>query len=247
MQRYILENKELSREDKYHIQKVMRMKTGDRVIICHEGICHLVSLNIDKDVTYDIIETYENKKKYSLTLFQGLPKASKIETTIKYASMFGVDEIVITQMDRSENKYDYVVNKKDRFKTIAKEASELAHRFTSPNIKFIKSIKYMNDDFDIIILADEEALGINIFDLEFNLTNGLKIAIVIGPEGGISDLERSYLKDKGAKIITLGNYILASEIAVLPILSYFLTKWHFFSWKSLKNINFFWQSYVNHI
>ena len=37
-----------------------------------------------------------------------------------------VDEIVITQMDRSENKYDYVVNKKTASKQSRKEASELA-------------------------------------------------------------------------------------------------------------------------
>lgn len=48
---------------------------------------------------------------------------------------------------------------------------------------------------------------------------GLKIAIVIGPEGGLDDTEIEKFISNGAKVITLGNRILRTETASLAILS----------------------------
>ena len=47
----------------------------------------------------------------------------------------------------------------------------------------------------------------------------LKIAIVIGPEGGIEETEVEILKSKGAKIITLGDRILRTETVALNVIS----------------------------
>ena len=47
----------------------------------------------------------------------------------------------------------------------------------------------------------------------------LKIAILIGPEGGIEEKEIEELKESGAKIVTLGNRILRTETVALSMLS----------------------------
>ena len=47
----------------------------------------------------------------------------------------------------------------------------------------------------------------------------IKIAILIGPEGGIDETEIEKLKENGAKIVTLGNRILRTETVALNILS----------------------------
>ena len=46
-----------------------------------------------------------------------------------------------------------------------------------------------------------------------------KIAIVIGPEGGIDHTEIEMLKKAGASIVTLGNRILRTETVALNVLS----------------------------
>ena len=47
-----------------------------------------------------------------------------------------------------------------------------------------------------------------------NTTNAIKsVGIFVGPEGGIEEEEIERLKDKGARIVTLGKRILRTETA----------------------------------
>ena len=52
-----------------------------------------------------------------------------------------------------------------------------------------------------------------------DLPAGSKVAVFIGPEGGFAQEEVAAAKDKGAKVITLGNRILRTETAGLTVLS----------------------------
>ena len=45
----------------------------------------------------------------------------------------------------------------------------------------------------------------------------VKIAVIIGPEGGIDESEIELFKDAGAKIVTLGKRILRTETVCLAI------------------------------
>ena len=54
---------------------------------------------------------------------------------------------------------------------------------------------------------------------ECNGNTDFKIAIIIGPEGGIDISEVEYMSNKGAKVISLGNRILRTETVALSLLS----------------------------
>jgi 16S rRNA (uracil1498-N3)-methyltransferase len=45
------------------------------------------------------------------------------------------------------------------------------------------------------------------------------MAIVIGPEGGLEKKDVEYLKQNGAKIVTLGNRILRTETVAMAMTS----------------------------
>ena len=47
----------------------------------------------------------------------------------------------------------------------------------------------------------------------------MRIAIVIGPEGGLEENDVEYLKQNGAAIVTLGDRILRTETVALNLLS----------------------------
>ena len=49
--------------------------------------------------------------------------------------------------------------------------------------------------------------------------NKIKIAVILGPEGGIDISEVEYMKENGAKVVSLGNRILRTETVSLSILS----------------------------
>ena len=51
------------------------------------------------------------------------------------------------------------------------------------------------------------------------LSENYKIAIVIGPEGGIDDKEAEKLREAGAKVVSLGKRILRTETVALQVSS----------------------------
>ena len=52
-----------------------------------------------------------------------------------------------------------------------------------------------------------------------NNKENMKIAILIGPEGGLEETDTKLLQQKGAKIITLGKRILRTETVALSVIS----------------------------
>ena len=243
-QRYFLtENdfnqKIITTDDRHHITRVMRMKTNDEIEVCYLKDCYLSRLEINEDkVSFEIVEKMEQKRSSDITLIQGLPKGNKIDVISKYATIFGVTSIFFVEMERSIAKEKNSENKKRRLNSIAKEAAELAHRFDVPKITFYKSLKEISfNDFDLILLADENEKTKTLIDAVKTTDLDKKIALIIGPEGGISDKERKFFNHLKAQFISLGVNILPTEIASIYALSYI----------SIKNQELFWQIYKNHI
>jgi 16S rRNA (uracil1498-N3)-methyltransferase len=207
MQRYFIPLGETSftETDQHHIKKVMRMKSGDQVIVCRD-VCHLVSLHVNEHVTYTEIKRIDKISKRNIILVQGIPKHPKIETTIKYATMAGVGEIILVPMKYSMVKDVPNETKMKRYLTIAKEASELSHRDDIPKISLVKHIKDIQWLPNTYVFDEKSQTMIQDKTLE-------PVMIIIGPEGGIHDEERQFLLSKGVKSTSLGPLIYASEIA----------------------------------
>jgi 16S rRNA (uracil1498-N3)-methyltransferase len=230
-QRYFLsktdfDNKSITTDDRHHIIKVMRMKTDDLIEVCYQKTCYVAKLLInDQNVAFEIVKTLTQRRSVDVTLIQGLPKGNKIDIISKYATMFGVSKMVFVQMDRSIAKEKNSDNKIRRLHLIAKEAAELAHRFDIPEIAFFKSLKDIDfNKFDLILLADENEKTKMLKDVIQTDDLDKKIALIIGPEGGITDSERAFFNQKNAQIISLGDNILPTEIAAIYALSYISVK-----------------------
>ncbi len=230
-QRYFIddhafEHKLITGNDAHHIIKVMRMKPNDQMIVCNNNVCHLVHITkADQHVAFAIDEKLPTKEVFDVTLIQGLPKGSKIDTVAKYATIFGVSKIIFVEMNRSISKEKNVDNKLKRLETIAKEAAELAHRSNVPSIAFVKTLKEINmKEFKWILVADENEKTTHLTDVISKADIKDKTALIIGPEGGITDQERNYFRDQKSHFISLGDNILPTEIASLYVLSYFSIK-----------------------
>jgi 16S rRNA (uracil1498-N3)-methyltransferase len=224
-QRYFLEKKSniISGQDAHHIKIVMRMKNEDEIIVCYDNSCFLASINVDQnDVHFQIMKELKQPKSLDITIIQGLPKSPKHEVVTKYATIFGASSMIFTQMHRSIAKLENTDNKLKRLETIAKEAAELAHRFDVPHIEFKKSLDAIDfKQYDLVLLADENNKTTSLKEaVPKNLSN-LRIAVIIGPEGGISEQERMTLLAKNVISVSLGMNILPTEIACLYALTFF--------------------------
>ena len=223
MQRYILNNetKKLSENDIHHIKNVMRMKENDLIVVCYDNSCYQAMIKlIDNNIDYEIIKELPKKDSLDITLIQGNLKGSKIETTIKYATIFGARTIMLVDFDRSIAKMKNSEHKLTRYNQIAKEAAELSKRDYITNITIESKLGNIDySKFDLILLADEEEKQISLNNLDLSNISNQRIAIIIGPEGGISNNERKILEKNNAIKITLGEYIFPAEIACLKLLS----------------------------
>ncbi len=215
------------KDDLKHASKALRIEIGEHVELCDStGIEHICKVqSIEQSQMKCVIESSEMNKRESkldITLFQGMPKADKLELIIQKTTELGVLEITPIQMKRSVAKWkdDKSASKKlDRWNRIAFEASKQSKRGRIPSVKKPLSIKELVnaiEGFDLVILPyeNESAKGIGeiIGDIT-NLGELKKIGIIIGPEGGFAEEEVECLSSAGAHSVKLGPRILRTETA----------------------------------
>ena len=157
-----------------------------------------------------------------ITLFQGIPKFEKMELIIQKNTEVGVNNIVPVIMERTVVKLDEKVASKklDRWQKIAEIAAKQSMRDIIPNVKSIIKTKEIDvDRYDVVLVAYENEehnmLKAELKKLESQNKQEYNIAIVIGPEGGISEKEIELLDEKNVKFVSLGKRILRTETAGL--------------------------------
>lgn len=219
--------------DVNHIRRVLRMKEGDELTVCDgEGrdyFCRISSMS-DDVVTCDIIDSWTSyvELPVRLHLFQGLPKADKMELIIQKAVELGAAEIIPVAMARSIVKLDEkkAGKKTSRWQGIAESGAKQSGRAIVPEVRqpmsYKQALSYASS-LDAVIVPYEKAEGIEqsraLID-ELACDDSIRsIGIFIGPEGGFDEKEIELALEAGAKPITLGRRILRTETAGLAILS----------------------------
>jgi 16S rRNA (uracil1498-N3)-methyltransferase len=213
----------ISGDDVKHIYKVLRLESGDKVNINNcEGKEYLGEiLSVDKkDVRVKLIKGLEisNESHLKITLFQGLPKSSKMDLIVQKGTELGISYITPIITERVVVKSEIgEFTKTERWQRIALEACKQSKRSLIPEvntpIEFEELLNRANE-FDLIVVPYENEEGYGIKKLMQDISSPINnVAIVIGPEGGFEEIEINALSDKGAKIVTLGPRILRTETA----------------------------------
>lgn len=229
MQRYfsdkLVDNKfGLKSDDIYHITRVMRMKTGDKIEVVYNEKVHLCCLEIvNNDVKINVLsksEKYEQKVCEKILVIPVL-KENKMDLILQKATELGVDKIIPIAMERCIVKVDKEREEKklERWNRICKEASEQSMRVTIPVITPVKKLEDLKniDGVKLVCSTKERKNTIKMF-LQSHKTYD-KIIIAIGPEGGLSLKEEEYLNSIGFLSVTLGNQIMRVETVPMFILS----------------------------
>ncbi len=223
----------LSKDDIFHLTKVMRAKVSDNIEVVDKAT-HQAYLAVIESTNPLIVHIQEPIVKESeldkdVTIFFALAKSDKNEFVIQKATELGAKRVVLFQGKRSVVKFSNsdFIRKEARYISIAKEASEQCHREYIPEIKYVDSIKGVKEYLeDINLLAYELEAG-KATDIESELKGHKSVSIIIGPEGGFDENEVSFLKELGFKSISLGKRILRCETAAvyaLSVISYLLEK-----------------------
>ncbi len=218
-------------DDVKHIYKVLRLKEGDKVNINNcKGIEYIgETLEVNKkEVRVTLVEkvALNNESSLKIHLFQGLPKAAKMDLIAQKCTELGVNEItpIITERVVVKGNESSEFKKVDRWNRIALEACKQSKRSIIPTINQPIDFNELMEElknFDLIIVPyeNQENLGIKYVKSQVLDKNIETAAIIIGPEGGFEEKEIEALKDMGAFIVTLGPRILRTETAGFVALS----------------------------
>lgn len=242
MRRFILTGEDLSRGkvevtgDLFrHMARVLRLKIDTRVKLSNGkgGECVGVIREIGKDCLTITVEEGCSEPVYGgeprITLFQGLPKGDKMELILQKCTELGVTEIVPFIAERSITRLsaDREEDRLRRWRRITEESSRQANRTAVPKVKLARSMA------DVVHGADH-VLKLLLWEAE--QTRGLRgvlstypkpesIAVIIGPEGGISAAEAEEAQAGGFIPVSLGRRILRTETAGIAALAILQFQW----------------------
>ena len=222
-------------QDVKHIKNVLRKKINDKIIVCNSEttrnyICKIKDIT-DEKIECEIIENIEEnvESNVQISIFQGLPKADKMELIIQKSVELGAYDITPVEMQRCIVKLEDKdkIKKIQRWQKISEVAAKQSGRNIIPNINNIidlENVCNLCQNYDIVLVAyeneKENKLKYQIKKIKEKIKSDIKIAILIGPEGGIDEKEIEILKEiDNVKIITLGKRILRTETVALNMLS----------------------------
>lgn len=214
------------KQDLHHMKKVLRMSVGDEMDIS-DGSAWEYHVEIESLEDKEAVLLILDKQKFArepeilVTLYQGIPKASKMEEIIQRCVELGVNSIVPVFMERTVVVDKGNFGKKlDRWQKISDEAVKQCKRGIIPDVqdtvKFKEALP-MLAEYDLILFPYENEDNRTIKDcLREVVASGNKpktVAIIIGPEGGFADKEAVALDEIGANRVSLGKTILRTETA----------------------------------
>lgn len=238
MQKFFVKNNQIKGEiieilgqDVNHIINVLRLKNEDEIQVCtiediiQNYIVKIIKYEKEKVTCKIICELNTNvETNINVSIYQGLPKADKMELIIQKTTEIGVKKIIPVQMERSIVKLNEkdVKKKIERWQKIAEVAAKQSKRDIIPKIGNVIKIQNLCDkikEYDLFIVAYENEEEITLKQILKQNKQVKNIGVLVGPEGGIEEKEIQQLVQSGAKVVSLGKRILRTETAPIAITS----------------------------
>ena len=215
-----------------HIRNVMRLKPGEEISVSIGGDGKEYRYGIESYTEDSVlcrlrfVKDKEVELPVKVLLFQGLPKADKMDLIVQKAVELGAAEIIPVSMERCVVKLDAgkAAKKTARWQTIAESAASQSRRSIIPRVlapmSMREAVEYAKEQTEVRVIPYElqEDDGSVKQYLE-SLKEGQSVSIFIGPEGGFTPAEVELAKEAGIRPISLGRRILRTETAGLAILS----------------------------
>ena len=211
---------ELSGEEARHLTRVLRVEPGQQYEISDNQRAFLAEVETARKehVAFRILEPLDPEPpEPPVTVLAALIKFDHFELLIEKATELGASAIIPVIATRTEHGLERAAQKRiDRWRRIAQEASQQSRRTRLPEIgapePFVRALEC---DAGLRLFLDEERQGAPVGSVA---RSGESVSVLVGPEGGWTDEERSAATAAGWTAVSLGPRILRAETAAIAAL-----------------------------
>ncbi len=204
-----------------HLLTVLRLQPGEEILLFSgKGQVAKAVLRPENKAELLSIDTYPQPK-CPLTLIQGMPKGDKVELILQKGTEIGVNDFHLVSMSRSVSQLKGERKKKrqHRWEKIVQEAARQSQQYHVPQLQidttFTETLDAVEADLKLLLWEDSaEPLAAVLPQVQPK-----QIAVVVGPEGGITPQEEDQASRAGFRSVSLGPRILRTETAGLAIMT----------------------------
>lgn len=206
-------------EEARHAAQVVRLRAGERVDLVdgagrrYEGTVRAASRDrLDVDVARIVDEPEPTPR---IVVVQALAKGDRGEQAVSAMTEVGVDVIVPWSAEHCVTRWsgDKAQRGVDKWRATARASGKQARRSRVPDVHPLHStaqLPALLSDAALVICLDEtadEPLA------RIDIPASGDVVLVVGPEGGLSDAERTHLAGLGARFARLGPTVLRTSTA----------------------------------
>ncbi|MBW4523995.1 MAG: 16S rRNA (uracil(1498)-N(3))-methyltransferase [Phormidium tanganyikae FI6-MK23] len=204
----------LSSEQQHYLQRVLRLKNGDRFIALNgKGQTWIATIESNQATLIESLQTL-SELSVSITLMLALPKTG-FDDVVRQVTELGVACIAPVISDRT--LLNPSGNKLDRWRRIAQEAAEQSERQIVPTIlepmPFKTALEQLQADSRYI--CAERSSSQHLINCDF----GNSVIVAIGCEGGWTTQEIESAIKQNYQPVTLGKRILRAVTAPIAAAS----------------------------
>lgn len=222
---------EVSGDDAQHLTRVLRVEVGQRYEISDNQNVYLAEIAAARkqQVVFRIVERLPQRPPIvRLHLYPALIKFDRFEELIEKATELGVERIVPVRAIRTERGLDQAAGKRlERWRRIGVEAAQQSRRDRLPEIEPLAGFD------DVLAVAatcrfacDEEPGAPALLESVPPMRSAQDIvSVLIGPEGGWTEGERSAFRAAGWTAVGLGPQVLRAETAAIAALAVLSAVW----------------------
>jgi 16S rRNA (uracil1498-N3)-methyltransferase len=213
-------------ENAHHLTRVLRVEPGQKYEITDNSRVWLAEVKTTRKtlVEFTLLEEIEAAPALpAITLYLALIKFERFEWAVEKATELGISRLVPVEASRSERGLaDGARKRVERWRRIAREASEQSRRLSAPEIEDpVRFDQMLSCEATHRIWLDERPAAPALIDT-LKLSKGDSCALAVGPEGGWSDPERIRFDEAKWTGASLGPAVLRADTAVCAALGVWL-------------------------